>query len=390
MVDVWAPNNGVGGSMMRPDRSFRFTNGKLIVETDVAAGIQEYGGFAWPEVTVSLASAPDGFNYGPTPARSTGDDLYAYGRFGGYDTIGIRLAGNEPIQAYYDATERGFQCGRVWELSWFQDGSGQCEAAKDATIFGGGDWVRHNAVRDCQGVDPDTNCRDRFRWELTRDQITLYANGTKYMEHTAVPGKHLVPDSILNGEVYVYFSDSVYRMDEPPAGGSRVIRFHWDRVAVNPSSGLTASTDHHRRRALRLTASAAVRRRPGHGSGRKPCERKELGSALVRSAHRFVRHRDSSSRRVPCRRYRTAARRDYRPIELGHRAWRVRCRFTLTGGSVRHSVRLRHSHPKALTNCSVIAVSLMTWRQRRRSTSMRWRGSGLRWLTTHGVGSWSR
>jgi hypothetical protein len=236
MVDVFAPGGGVGGSMMRPDRAFRFENGKLVVETDVAADIVEYEGFAWPEITVSTASSPDGQPYGPTPARSTGDDLYAYGRFGGYDTVGIRLTGSQPIMAYYDTSERGFACGRVWELSWFQDGTGQCDPDQNATIWGGFDGAAPGAVRTCRGDDPDVNCRDRFRWELTRDQITLYANGRKLMEHTAVPGKHLVPDAILNGDVYVYFSDSVY---QPPS--DRVIRFHWDRVAVNPSSGLTAS-----------------------------------------------------------------------------------------------------------------------------------------------------
>jgi hypothetical protein len=56
------------------------------------------------------------------------------------------------------------------------------------------------------------------------------------MEHTAIPGKHLIADSFLNGDVFVYFSDQVY---QPPAG--KVIRFHWDRVAVNPATGPTPS-----------------------------------------------------------------------------------------------------------------------------------------------------
>ena len=92
MVDVWAPGEAVGMSSLRPDRSFSFENGKLIVETDVAAGIVEEDGFAWPEITVTTSSSPDGAPaYGPTPGKSTGDDLYAYGHFGGYDAVGIRL-----------------------------------------------------------------------------------------------------------------------------------------------------------------------------------------------------------------------------------------------------------------------------------------------------------
>jgi hypothetical protein len=230
MVDVFSPG-GIGGGMMRPDRSFRFQDGKLVVETDVAAGIDEYRDM-WPELTVTTASSPHGVPaYGPTPGKSVGDSLYAYGYFGGYDTIGIRLHTQRPIMAYYDSTERGFSCGRVWEFSWFQDGSspgGECPHPAQATIYGGGEWVT-DAWRRCVGTDPDINCRDRFRWELSRDQITLYVNGVKFMEHTALDGYDLVPEALLNGDVYVYLSDWIYQ-----GPSDRVTRYHWDRVAVNP------------------------------------------------------------------------------------------------------------------------------------------------------------
>ena len=49
--------------------------------------------------------------------------------------------------------------------------------------LGCGEWAAPGAVRTCRGDDPDINCRDRFRWELTQDKITLYANGKKLMEH---------------------------------------------------------------------------------------------------------------------------------------------------------------------------------------------------------------
>ena len=234
MVDMWAPNNGFGSAMMRPDRSFRFENGKLVVEAVVAAGVADYAtADAWPEIVVTTSSSPFGANRkaGPTPATSTGDALYAYGHFGGYDAVGIRLHANRrPIEAYYDNSGIGFQCGRVWELSWFQNGDAGCNPTVTADIYGGGEWVQGgSAWRTCQGTDPDTNCRDLFRWELTKTQITLYVNGVKYMQHTAGAGQRLVPDSFLNGDVYVYFADTVY---QPPA--DRVVRFHWDALRVNP------------------------------------------------------------------------------------------------------------------------------------------------------------
>src|SRR5581483_181436 len=55
MVDIngvdGTPGDGpwnVGGVTMRPDQSFRFVDGRLVIEADVAAGIAGYGGSAWP------------------------------------------------------------------------------------------------------------------------------------------------------------------------------------------------------------------------------------------------------------------------------------------------------------------------------------------------------
>jgi hypothetical protein len=228
MVDVYAPGK-VGGAQMRPDRSFRFQAGKLVVEAAVAAGIDEYFDM-WPEITVTTASSPAASSLGrvgPTPARSIGDNLYAYGQFGGYDALGIRLTGNRPTVAYYDNTERGFSCGRLFELSWFQDGSGSCGSPRQFNIWGGGEWAAPGALRHCNGTDPDINCRDLFRWELTKTSITPYVNGQKYMEHTALPGFGL-PDRFVNADLYVYFSDWVYQAPD------HVVRYHWDRVAINP------------------------------------------------------------------------------------------------------------------------------------------------------------
>jgi hypothetical protein len=49
------------------------------------------------------------------------------------------------------------------------------------------------------------------------------------MEHTALPGVSLLPDAMVNGQVYVYFSDWVY-VDVP----NRVVRYHWKTLRINP------------------------------------------------------------------------------------------------------------------------------------------------------------
>jgi hypothetical protein len=234
MVDVYAPGQ-TGGAQMRPDRSFHFENGKLIVEAVVATPNEVYQGFAWPEITVTTASSPASSaagRIGPTPGTSIGDDLYAYGQFGGQWAVGIRLTGPRPIEALYDNTGRGFPCGRIWELSWFQDGtSNSCDPTKVANTWGGGEWVLPSgSYGACVSADdPDTVCRNLYRWELTQNTITLYINGRKLMEHTAVPGKTLLPAVIVNNPVYVYFSDWVF---QPPS--SAAVRYHWDHLAINP------------------------------------------------------------------------------------------------------------------------------------------------------------
>jgi hypothetical protein len=206
-----------GGALMRPDRSFRFQNGMLIVEADVAAGIAEYAGNAWPELIVSTAPAPTGILV---------DSLYGYGVFGGQWAVGCRLqSSRDPICAMYDNTGRGAgEGGRTFEISSHQH--------EGAQVFGGG---AHNptldaAWRRCVGTDPDTNCRDRFRWELSRDTLTMYVNGVKYMEHRGLPPEKQLPNAMLNGDVYVYFADWIFKPDVD------AVRFHWDRLAVNPTT----------------------------------------------------------------------------------------------------------------------------------------------------------
>jgi hypothetical protein len=216
-----APWN-VGGVSMRPDRSFQFVDGKLVIEADVAAGVADYGGSAWPEITVTTA---------PAPTKDRRDALYHYDRFAGAWTLGCRLPSDrKPVCAMFDNTDRGpGDGGRVFEVSNFQDGGGH--------VFGGGPFTPEldAAWRICQGTDPDTNCRDRFRWEIERTQLTLYVNGVMYMQHSDLPDKAALPAALTESPVYVYLAGVVYK----PSG--ETVRFHWDRLAINPEGGPSAA-----------------------------------------------------------------------------------------------------------------------------------------------------
>ncbi len=215
------PYSGLGGAIMRPNSSFHFENGKLVVETDVAAGMLAYANKAWPEIVVSMGSAPEG----PTQGGST----YAYDLFPSSWTLGCRLqTERRPICALKDDSgnyESGTSSYRVWEMSWFQ--------LVGTEVFGGTEFGEQgNYWRLCQTTDPDSQCRDRFRLELTQTSLTMYVNGIKYFEQTGLPP---LPDSFVNGDLYVYFASMQAGHD------ADTIRFHWDRVAINPDEPPSAA-----------------------------------------------------------------------------------------------------------------------------------------------------
>ena len=203
------------GAVMRPDRSFRFVDGKLVVEAVSAAGMDVYGNEVWPEIVVSAA---------PEPTFVGG--LYTFDMFPEGSTIGCRLQSSRwPICALKanDGRAGSFGVGeestRLYEISQFQ--------VEGDSVYGGAPFGEEldEAWRVCRRSDPDGLCRDRFRMELTRTSLTLYVNDVKYFQQT---GLRALPDDLFNGDVYVYFNGMAVR-----ASGD-VARFHWDRIAVNP------------------------------------------------------------------------------------------------------------------------------------------------------------
>jgi hypothetical protein len=227
MVD--AKDGFTGGASIRPDRSFKFENGKFVVEGDFAAAIPEYGADTWGEITITSAPAPTGV---------IADNLYAYGQFGGHWAVGCRLQSDRvPVCAIEGASANSPKTSacfsvpgeyRVAEMSFFQ---------KCGTSTMGGEPGGNLGTywRECVREGMDMDCRDRFRLEVTKSSLTLYVNGFKYFEDANWPAAHQLPDSFINGDIYVYQSNWQNR------AGSHAYRYHWDRFAVNPPTGPTAS-----------------------------------------------------------------------------------------------------------------------------------------------------
>lgn len=212
MVDLTPdPAGTTGGTVVRPDQSFRFTDdGTLTIEADYAAAHPDYGPDAWGELIVTTASASSGYRPGA---------LYGYELFPNHWTLGCRLQPSRvPICSLMRDVPGGgtTETERAWEISFFQH--------EGDAVFGGVP-PQDSAWRACEPGEGDANCRDRFRLTLTETSLRLDVNGVHYFSQTGLPE---LPAELLNEEVYVYFGSMFSRHN------GETIRYHWDRLAVNP------------------------------------------------------------------------------------------------------------------------------------------------------------
>lgn len=211
-----------GYAMLRPNQSFKFSNGKLIVETTVAAGMEAYDEKAWPEIVISNGPAPYHDPVG----------LYGYDQFPEYWTLGCRLQSTRvPICALKNDQGTAPQgSAQIWEMSFWQ----QIGTYNYGGFPGGG---LENLWRECAVTDPDTECRDKFRLELTATSLKLFVNDGLYFEQSGIPA---LPNELLTGDIYVYLVSS--QVNHP----ADTIRYHWDLFAVNnptPKAAQTISFD---------------------------------------------------------------------------------------------------------------------------------------------------
>lgn len=238
-----------GGVLLSPNASFSFVNGRLAVESDMAAGGDAMGGAdAFYEMDITSA---------PEPTFTT-DTLYGYGQFGHAGGLGCRFEmaedGPHIVCAMYDGSgkDAGGTCmdpagcgsgpGRVWEAQ----GVGVGYTAP--VVEGGypnyqipGTGLRMSDVwRTCPANVHDLHCRDRMRMEVTKDSIHVLVNGYLvyqinglYAVNPHNGADNRIPDSWLNS-VHAYYTSWINNGIHHPT------RWHWDWVGVN-TPGATAA-----------------------------------------------------------------------------------------------------------------------------------------------------
>lgn len=214
--DTEFPAGSTGGAMLSPDRTFRFEDDKLVVETVLAASMPGYQvgvGSLWGEVDITTGAAPDSLGRPGT--------LYGYDHFPGHWTLGCRYQPDSHIVcSLMDDTNQGLPNGRVWEMSFFQH--------VGTDVFGGGDWVGGGTVFDeCASDEGDGMCRMLFRLELTETSVEVFIDGERYFSQTGMPP---LPAGFLDADLHVYASSMFSRIP------GDTIRYHWDRFAVNPEA----------------------------------------------------------------------------------------------------------------------------------------------------------
>lgn len=231
MLDIESDNSfgALIGAWMRPNRKFQTQpNGTLVVEFEVAgpiAGTRDVGQLSdsWPEIVLSTAPNPPGMQSWGSHLRRNG--TYLYEAFPGYWTFGCRMQQSKhPICALYrnDFGTAGTDPSRVWEIN--QNG-GEVTFERG----GGPGGLNPAAWKGCTTTqDPDTACRNKFRWEIRANHVKLYVNGQEFYEAGLIDTNM---NNILQnpGGFYVFNGDFAYRMTP-----GRALRFHWDHLAVNP------------------------------------------------------------------------------------------------------------------------------------------------------------
>lgn len=238
-----------GGVLVSPNTGFSFVNGRLSIESDMAAGGDAMGGAdAFYEMDITSA---------PQPSFTT-DTLYGYGQFGFAGGMGCRFEtaedGGHIVCAMYDGSGRdaggtctsGVGCppgpGRVWETQGVGVGytAASVQGGYPGYVIPGTGLRMADVWRICPANVHDLHCRDRMRMEVTRDSVHVLINGYLvyqidglYAVNPHNGADNRIPEAWMQS-VHPYFTSWINNGIHHP------VRWHWDWIGVNTPSATAA------------------------------------------------------------------------------------------------------------------------------------------------------
>lgn len=199
--NYWITDSIANISLLRPNNTFSFEGGKLVIEAAVAASMPGYNNLIFPEIIVSTASHPS------SPHKNA---RYGYEQFAQHTTFGCRLEGSTQ-RVVCTLTDKSTPASAPAKIIYEKKSTTPTASQKAA-------W------KVCTSGQPASACMNTYRLEISATSAVIYVNAIKYAEFSGLA----LPADLVKGKGYVYFSTT--NLDSSNAA----YRLQWGALAINP------------------------------------------------------------------------------------------------------------------------------------------------------------
>jgi hypothetical protein len=301
-TDIDGNGQELGGTVMRPDRSFTFDpGGRFVVDTEVAPGLDAYtpagGSMAWTELIVTTCPRPTTPNTG----------LYARDWFGGCWTWSLEFWGG----SFADGSHAAITAQYIDSCNYSQGCPGSGDSGTEQNYI----CKEDNFEKPCgsgqqgwfgtlDGLYPRCgvaanieDCYVRIRLILTKGggangsssvEVDLAKPGSDSFQRYGYDDGFTLNPMLTDGQLYVYQGDYQYLAPGP-------VRYHWDYLAVNPQlAGAAASTA-----APKASAGVSPAATPTQAAKQPPAVSPSPASSLAPARDRRRQHLTAAALRPP-------------------------------------------------------------------------------------------
>lgn len=195
----WYVDTQGKSTLIRPNKSFTFENGKLIVETTMSSSMPGYTEKNLSEIVITSAET----------TTNTNQNTYAINAFPAYWTVGCRIVGSS----------QRIVCSLLNDKK--NGNTILYEKTVPPSVTGKAAW------KQCKTNESFSNCENTYRFELSRTSLVIFVNDIRYGQLTNLSP---LPEALLKGKVYVYFATTNLTNSE------KTYRYHWGSIAINPVS----------------------------------------------------------------------------------------------------------------------------------------------------------